>query len=530
MRLADPAERLVTALAPALDALVLAGTAAGLDAAAVRDEGARLAAAVAESIRGAGQDWLAATGATGGLEAFFTAASSGRRWRSGPTDQLAALVGAGSHHSSAYARALTEVVSAASALGDPGIGGIASASATAAAQLSAVPGARGAAPTRSGGVPHTTGRTPDGAASADLPTGLPAGVPGVDEILERLRRTEHDGPQDEPAPAAAPAAEPASEPEPLDPPESIDDLLAELDALIGLDRVKSEIKRQTQLLRIDTLRQAAGLSTPTLTRHLVLTGNPGTGKTTVARLVSRIYRSLGILSKGVLVEVDRSELVAGYLGQTATKTAEVIASARGGVLFIDEAYALALDQYGAEAVTTLVKDMEDHRGDLVVIVAGYSGPMQGFLDTNPGLASRFSTTIDFADYSDDELSAIFGRLAASADFEPTEEALAAFAGLASAQQRTEAFGNGRWVRNVLDAAIARHAWRLRDVEEPTLDELRILLPEDVVESPEASSSPDGAGDDDEGAVDGSEEAFGQADAAPSGTAVPVTDDPEEESR
>ncbi|KZX19677.1 Stage V sporulation protein K [Rathayibacter tanaceti] len=245
--------------------------------------------------------------------------------------------------------------------------------------------------------------------------------------------------------------------------------------------MKSEIKRQTQLLRIDTLRQAAGLSTPTLTRHLVFTGNPGTGKTTVARLVSRIYRSLGILSKGVLVEVDRSELVAGYLGQTATKTAEVIASARGGVLFIDEAYALALDQYGAEAVTTLVKDMEDHRGDLVVIVAGYSGPMQGFLDTNPGLASRFSTTIDFADYSDDELSAIFARLASSADFEPTEAALAAFAELAAAQQRTEAFGNGRWVRNMLDTAIARHAWRLRDVEEPTLDELRVLLPEDIHE-------------------------------------------------
>ncbi|PPG71285.1 AAA family ATPase [Rathayibacter rathayi] len=497
----------MTALAQALDALVLAGVAAGLDAAVVREEGARLAAAVAESIRGAGQDWLAATGETGGLEAFFTAASRGRRWRSAPTDQLSALAGAGSSHVSAYARALTEVVSAASALGDPDIGGIASASATAAAQLAAVPGARGATPTGSGAAGPADGI--GGVTSA----GLPAGVPGVDEIIARLRRTEHDGPQDEAAPTAAP--EPAPEAEPLDPPESIDDLLAELDALIGLDRVKSEIKRQTQLLRIDTLRQAAGLSTPTLTRHLVFTGNPGTGKTTVARLVSRIYRSLGILSQGVLVEVDRSELVAGYLGQTATKTAEVIASARGGILFIDEAYALALDQYGAEAVTTLVKDMEDHRGDLVVIVAGYSGPMQGFLETNPGLASRFSTTIDFADYSDDELSAIFRRLAASADFEPTEAALAAFAELASAQQRTEAFGNGRWVRNVLDAAIARHAWRLRDVEEPTLDELRILLPEDVVESPADAGSPaDATG----------------AKTTDSGLGPPTPESPEEETR
>ncbi|QHF23365.1 AAA family ATPase [Rathayibacter sp. VKM Ac-2804] len=465
----------MSTLAASLDALVLVGSAAGLDAAAVRAEGARLAAAVAESITGAGQDWLAETGTTGGLEAFFTAASSARRWRSSPTDLLAGLVAARSEQAGAYARALTEVVSAASALGEPGIGGIAAASATAAAQLGAVQAPSTSAP----------------AARRDLP----AGVPGVDEILARLRRTEHDGPQDEPGPvAAAPPASPApeAEPEPLEPPEAIEDLLAELDALIGLDRVKGEIKRQTQLLRIDTLRQAAGLTTPTLTRHLVFTGNPGTGKTTVARLVSRIYRSLGILSKGVLVEVDRSELVAGYLGQTSMKTAEVIASARGGVLFIDEAYALALDQYGAEAVTTLVKDMEDHRGDLVVIVAGYSGPMQGFLDTNPGLASRFSTTIDFADYSDEELSAIFARLAAAADFTPTEEAVAAFADVAAAQERTEAFGNGRWVRNVLDAAIARHAWRLRDTEEPTLDELRTLEAEDVVEAelPEAESETD----------------------------------------
>lgn len=466
----------MSTLQASLDALVLVGTAAGLDGADVRAEGGRLAAAVAESITGAGQDWLAETGSTGGLEAFFTAASSARRWRSSPTDLLAGLVAARSEQAGAYARVLTEVVSAASSLGQPGIGGIAAASATAAAQLRAV----GAA------------QAPASSAPA-APRDLPAGVPGVDEILARLRRTEHDGPQDEPGPvAAAPPAVPAAEPEPeeLEPPEAIEDLLAELDALIGLDRVKGEIKRQTQLLRIDTLRQAAGLTTPTLTRHLVFTGNPGTGKTTVARLVSRIYRSLGILSKGVLVEVDRSELVAGYLGQTSMKTAEVIASARGGVLFIDEAYALALDQYGAEAVTTLVKDMEDHRGDLVVIVAGYSGPMQGFLDTNPGLASRFSTTIDFADYSDEELSAIFARLASSADFTPTEEAIAAFADLAAAQERTEAFGNGRWVRNVLDAAIARHAWRLRDTEEPTLDELRTLEAADVVEAelPEADAS------------------------------------------
>src|SRR4029078_3072463 len=147
-------------------------------------------------------------------------------------------------------------------------------------------------------------------------------------------------------------------------------------------------------------RAEAGLTTPTLTRHLVFLGNPGTGKTTVARLVAGIYRALGLLTKGHLVEVDRSELVAGYLGQTAVKTSEVVATALGGVLFSDEAYGLAGDQDGDEAINTLVKDMEDHRDDLVVIVAGYPGPMATFLATNPGLASRFSTTVELADSHD----------------------------------------------------------------------------------------------------------------------------------
>ena len=200
-------------------------------------------------------------------------------------------------------------------------------------------------------------------------------------------------------------------PAPATPPRSLDDLLAELDALIGLQRVKREIHRQVALLRVEKLRVDAGLKSPTMTRHLVFTGNPGTGKTTVARLVGGIYQALGLLSGGHLVEVDRSELVAGYLGQTATKTAEVVASAAGGVLFIDEAYSLTAsgpggDQYGQESVDTLVKEMEDRRDDLVVIVAGYPAPMAAFIAANPGLASRFRTTIEFEDYTDDELVAI----------------------------------------------------------------------------------------------------------------------------
>ncbi len=282
---------------------------------------------------------------------------------------------------------------------------------------------------------------------------------------------------DQVAVAQATSAVPTAEPEHPEP--TLDELLAELDGLTGLSEVKAEIHRQVAVLRVEGLRSKAGLRSPTITRHLVFVGNPGTGKTTVARLVGGIYRALGLLSQGQLVEVDRSELVAGYLGQTATKTAEVVASAAGGVLFIDEAYSLSGDQYGRESVDTLVKEMEDRRDDLVLIVAGYPAPMVVFIAQNPGLASRFRTTIEFADYSDDELVAILGSMAAAADYDLGEGSLERFRMLLATTPRGGTFGNGRFARNLLEAAIGRHAWRLREVEEPTLEQLRTLLPDDL---------------------------------------------------
>ena len=420
----------------ALETLVAVAESAGVPAEAARGEGSALAAAVAESAPGAAADWTMAVGG-GTTQDFFDAASRGRRWRGAPTATLTGLVAQGSPISVPYAEALAEVVSAACDLGDPTMRVIGNASVAAAAQLTAAGALAAISPT-------TTSST---ATTLTAPTST------------------------ENSPTTDASTSPA--------PRSVEELLAELDALIGLERVKREIHRQVAILKVQRLRDKAGMKKPTITRHLVFTGNPGTGKTTVARLVSGIYASLDLLTRGQLIEVDRNELVAGYLGQTAVKTADVVAKAAGGVLFIDEAYSLTGDQYGTEAVDTLVKEMEDRRDDLVVIVAGYPAPMEEFVAANPGLASRFRTTIEFDDYTDDELVEILTLLADGSDYELTPAALKHFRELLAGTARGRTFGNGRFSRNTLEAAIGAHAWRLRDVEAPTKDELRRLLPEDL---------------------------------------------------
>ncbi|MDE6024369.1 MAG: AAA family ATPase [Lachnospiraceae bacterium] len=265
---------------------------------------------------------------------------------------------------------------------------------------------------------------------------------------------------------------------------NLEELLVELNGLTGMDSVKKEVNNLVNLLKICRIRQEKGYKIPPTTNHLVFLGNPGTGKTTVARILAKIYHSLGVLSKGQLVEVDRSGLVAGYMGQTGIKVMEVVEKAKGGVLFIDEAYALSTGQegdFGKEAIDVLNKAMEDYKDDLIVIVAGYQKEMQSFLDANPGLRSRFNRTIHFPNYSADELITIMKNRADKLDYSITEEAIKHIENYFDEVLALppDNFGNARSVRNYLDNAINNQANRLVNVPEFTDADLTTIVIADV---------------------------------------------------
>ena len=271
--------------------------------------------------------------------------------------------------------------------------------------------------------------------------------------------------------------------EELPPPERIEDLLAELEGYIGLEVIKDEVRSLINMVQVYKLRREHDLPTPELSLHMVFSGNPGTGKTMMARLMSRIYRSLGILSKGQLVEVDRSGLVAGYVGQTALKTSKVLEKAMGGVLFIDEAYALngsGDNDFGQEAIDTILKAMEDNRDDLVVIVAGYTDLMDKFVHSNPGLESRFNRFMFFPDYTVEEMMAIF-KMRCGEGYTLAEDAVPLVRDfIAEESADAESFGNGRGVRNIFEQIVVAQNNRLAKLETITREDLMLLTADDVL--------------------------------------------------
>lgn len=257
-----------------------------------------------------------------------------------------------------------------------------------------------------------------------------------------------------------------------------------LNDLIGLSSVKEEITKLANFIKIQQVRQSNGLRTPDISYHCVFTGNPGTGKTTVARIMASIYKELGILKKGHLIETDRSGLVAEYVGQTAVKTNKIIDSALDGVLFIDEAYSLvqgAKEDFGQEAISTLLKRMEDERNRLVVILAGYSSEMKGFIDSNPGLQSRFNRYIHFSDYSADELKQIFLLNAKKNQYTLNEDASNVIEEImiSAIEHKDKNFGNARFVRNLFEKTIQNQAMRLSCQPNITTEELSELKAEDL---------------------------------------------------
>ena len=263
--------------------------------------------------------------------------------------------------------------------------------------------------------------------------------------------------------------------------------MEELGELIGLEAVKHDVKEIAALVKMQKLRESRGLKTPDTSLHLVFSGNPGTGKTTIARILAKIYREIGALSKGQLVEVDRSNLVAGYVGQTAIKTRKKIDEAMGGILFIDEAYTLARSEggndFGQEAIDTILKAMEDHRDDFVVIVAGYTDLMQKFINSNPGLKSRFNKYIEFPDYTAEELIAIFDMRCNKYGYVFTPEAREKVNAIIIEREKNKGpnFANARDVRNLFEKIITNQATRIAELAEPSDTDLTTITVDDLTD-------------------------------------------------
>ena len=284
-------------------------------------------------------------------------------------------------------------------------------------------------------------------------------------------------------PASQTQAAKPEEKEEIPPKEKIEDLLAELDSYVGMDAIKAEVRSLINMVQVYKLRREHDLPTTDMSLHMVFSGNPGTGKTTVARIMSRIYHSLDILSKGQLVEVDRSGLVAGYVGQTALKTQKVIEKAMGGVLFIDEAYALngrSENDFGQEAIDTILKAMEDHRDDLVVIVAGYTDLMDKFIHSNPGLESRFNRFLLFEDYTADEMVQIFDMQCKKGCYRLTEDARPLVRDYIAEESADDSFGNARGVRNLFEHILVAQNNRLAAMENVTREDLTVITADDVL--------------------------------------------------
>ena len=268
--------------------------------------------------------------------------------------------------------------------------------------------------------------------------------------------------------------------------DSLEKVLEELHELIGLENVKKDVSELVNLLKVQQKRTAQGLKNIEITLHTVFLGPPGTGKTTVARLLGRIFKQLDFLSQGQMIETDREGMVAGYVGQTATKVDAIVTEAKGGVLFIDEAYALSQNvgnDYGAEAVNTLLKRMEDFRDDFAVVVAGYDEPMQVFIDSNPGLRSRFNRYFHFDHFSPDELFAIFEIYCKKSDFILTEEAKEKLKDTFELlyEKRDDSFGNARVIRNVFEKVIQKQANRIVTLKRISKKALRTITEEDIPE-------------------------------------------------